>query len=197
MYTIGVNVKHNKQKVLEQGYDLFWTKGYANLGVDEICKTTGMTKGAFYNAYNSKENFLLEGIKNYGDVSEISHKELMSSGGNKAIDRLQNLYNKLFDLQAKMDYRGCLVMNMTSELGTENPTVRKAVAAELDRFIVTIATTVREAQDEGDFKKDIDSMELTRLIHGTFMGTLIRAKSLKSGAEGKKTMRLLVNSLRQ
>ena len=52
-----MNIKHDRNKVLQLGVKLFWCKGYHHLGVDEICKTTGMTKGAFYNAFKSKENF--------------------------------------------------------------------------------------------------------------------------------------------
>ena len=187
--------KHDREKVLERGTDLFWTKGYSNLGVDEICTNTGMAKGAFYNAFESKENFLLEGIRRYGDSSSVTQQELLSSGGDRAVDRLQNFYNKMFDFQSKMDYRGCLVVNMVSELSTENPIVRKAVARELDRFISNIEPTVKEAQRAGDLKEDINSEELTKLIHNTFIGTLTRAKSLKSNVEGKKTMKLLISSL--
>jgi TetR/AcrR family transcriptional repressor of nem operon len=195
VYTVRVNVKHDKEKVLSKGIELFWSKGYNSLGVAEICETTGMTKGAFYNAFESKENFLLEGIKSYGDSSAITQQALLSSGGDKAIDRLQNFYDKMFNFQSKMNYRGCLVVNMVSELSTEHPTVRKAVAIELDRFIANIEPIVREAQEAGDLKSDIDSVELTKLIHSTFMGTLTRAKSLKSNVAGKKTMKLLINSL--
>jgi len=55
-----VNVKHDRNKVLQTATGLFCEKGYSALGVDEILKQTGMTKGAFYNAFRSKEAFLLE-----------------------------------------------------------------------------------------------------------------------------------------
>jgi TetR/AcrR family transcriptional repressor of nem operon len=55
-----MNIKHDKEKVLKKGVELFWCKGYNNLGVEEICKSTGITKGSFYNSFKSKENLELE-----------------------------------------------------------------------------------------------------------------------------------------
>ena len=190
-----MNVKHDKEKVLERGLDLFWTKGYTNLGVDEICKSTGMTKGAFYNAFESKENFLLEGVKKYGRVAESIHKELLQPSDTKAIERLRDFYDQMFDVQSKMKNRGCLVVNMMSEMSSQNARVRKATTLEFNKFIETIEETVKEAQQDGDLKEDIDSRALTSLIHTTFLGALTRMKGLKSNKEGKETMTLLINSL--
>ena len=64
-----MNVKHNKEEVIRKGLRLFWSNGYTAVGVDKICKTTGMTKGAFYNAFKSKENFLIEGLSVYGEFT--------------------------------------------------------------------------------------------------------------------------------
>ena len=49
-----MNIKHDKENVLKIGLGMFCNKGYNSLGIDEICKVTGMTKGAFYNAFKSK-----------------------------------------------------------------------------------------------------------------------------------------------
>ena len=57
-----MNIKHDKENVLKTGLSLFCNKGYNSLGIDEICKVTGMTKGAFYNAFKSKEQFLIEDL---------------------------------------------------------------------------------------------------------------------------------------
>ena len=77
VYFYSMNIKHDKEQVLKTGVDLFWIKGYHSLGVDEICKLTGMTKGAFYNAFKSKENFLLKAIEVYGlAIEEFLSRQL-------------------------------------------------------------------------------------------------------------------------
>ncbi|MFT5020997.1 MAG: TetR/AcrR family transcriptional repressor of nem operon, partial [Polaribacter sp.] len=84
--------KHDKEVVIKKGLELFCSKGYNNLGMDEICKTTGMTKGAFYNAFKSKEQFLLATIAAYGDMTVSHLSQKLNHSKAKAIDRLTAMY---------------------------------------------------------------------------------------------------------
>ncbi len=194
-----VNRRHYKDKVLKTGVELFCTRGYNALGVDEICKTTGMTKGAFYNAFKSKENFLLEAISVYCKMTVERLKTLLSPKHTnvKAIDRLTHLYEFMLDAQPKNNYAGCMINNMMSELGIINSTVGNATSIEFDHFIDAILPCVEEAQRDGDLNSNIDAKELTELLHTTFYGTLTRAKSLQNHEQGKLIMQLLIKTLKQ
>lgn len=190
-----MNKKHDKEKVLKSGLKLFCSKGYGNLGMDEICKTTGMTKGAFYHAFKSKENFLLEAIAAYGKSTVVYLNFKLNEKNKKAIDRLQDFYDGMFIHQPKIKYMGCMINNMMSELGGVNRLVGEATSAEFAHFIETIEPCVTEAQKDGDLNPAIDPKSITELLHSTFYGALTRAKSLQDFTRGKATMRLLINSL--
>ncbi|MBK8489716.1 MAG: TetR/AcrR family transcriptional regulator [Saprospirales bacterium] len=191
-----MNQKHDREKVLRSGLHLFCSKGYNNLGVDEICKTTGMTKGAFYHAFEDKENFLLEAISTYGQNQvRYIHGKLDSTGEVKAIDRLKNFYLRMLEYQPEVNYMGCMINNMMSELGAINELVGKATSIEFARFVEAIEPTVKEAQQDGDLTPHISSEKMTELIHTTFYGTLTRAKSLSSAEKGIETMHLLFQTL--
>ncbi|MFT5609372.1 MAG: TetR/AcrR family transcriptional repressor of nem operon [Parvicella sp.] len=90
--------KHEKIKVISDGIKLFCAKGYSALGVNEICKITGMTKGAFYNAFQSKENFLLTTIRKYGEITVAYLSTELNNKDCNAIDRLPTLYERLFEI---------------------------------------------------------------------------------------------------
>ncbi|MFT5166903.1 MAG: TetR/AcrR family transcriptional repressor of nem operon [Saprospiraceae bacterium] len=191
-----MNVKHDKEKVLQTGMKLFWCTGYSKLGVDEICKTTGMTKGAFYNAFKSKENFLLSCMQAYGNMN-VNHldKQLNSKKG-KAIDRILNTYINMFENQPQKNYIGCMTNNMMSEIGSFNETVSKATAEAFENLLVVIEPVVQEAQKDGDISTAINSKSITELIHTTFFGALTRAKSTRDYRKGIATMTLLIKSLK-
>ncbi len=114
--------KHNKERALSEGCKLFWAKGYNDVGVDEICMKTGMTKGAFYNAFNSKENFLLKALAKYGDTS-VEHigAELSPQQDERAVHRLDRFYTGMLKDQEGFNYVGCLINNTMSELAVINP----------------------------------------------------------------------------
>lgn len=175
-----MNYKHDKETVINKGMDLFWFNGYHNLGIDKICKETGMTKGAFYNSFKSKENFLLVAIETYGDlISSHLQKQLLDL--NKTpIDRIHDLYTNMLLVQPESEYRGCLVNNMMSEMGALNPVVAEVVAAQFEKFVTIIEPTVLQAQQNGELDKSLNSKLMTEIIHTTFFGILTRSKSTKT-----------------
>ncbi len=188
--------KHDKEIVIKKGLELFRSKGYNNLGIDEICKTTGMTKGAFYNAFKSKEQFLLATIMTYGEMTVAHLNKKLNHNDAKAIDRLSNLYENMFSMQANNNYSGCMINNIMSELGSSNELVGKVTAMAFENFLSTIEPIVKEAQTDGDLNAQINSKLLAELLHTTFYGILTRTKSTKEFNNGASIMTLLIQTLK-
>ncbi|HOO27873.1 MAG TPA: TetR/AcrR family transcriptional regulator [Lachnospiraceae bacterium] len=69
------NAESTKQKLFYTGLDLFSQKGFANVGIRELCYSVHVKESAFYNHYAGKEK-LLEAILNYFD--ETSSQVIMS-----------------------------------------------------------------------------------------------------------------------
>lgn len=189
-----MNYKHNKELVINKGMELFWTKGFHNLGVDTICKETGMTKGAFYNSFKSKERFLLTTIENYGTLITNHLESQLSNKKQKAFDRLLSLYTGMLQAQLDTNHKGCLVNNMMSEMAFSNASVSALTEKQFHQFVKTIEPTVKEAQQDKDLTNAIDATLLTELIHTTFFGLLTRSKSNKTS--GLAVMETLFSNLR-
>lgn len=189
-----MNYKHNKELVIKKGIELFWTKGFHNLGVDQICRDTGMTKGAFYNSFKSKELFLLVTIESYGNIITKHLQNLLSDHEQKAFDRLLNIYREMLEDQATNNYKGCLVNNMMSEMAAYNESVSSLTETQFNRFIEIIEPTVKQAQQDNDLTNTISSFELTQLIHITFFGLLTKSKSAKTS--GFTLMESFLNTLK-
>jgi len=189
-----MNYKHDKEAVIKKGMNLFWEKGFHNLGVDEICRETGMTKGAFYNAFKSKELFLLVTIETYGNFIIDHLQKQLTKTKLKALDRLIILYQELLDAQTKSNHIGCFVNNTMSEMGALNTSIASTTSEQFDKFVNTIEPTVREAQKDKDLTNTINSKLLTEIIHTTFFGLLTRSKSTKTS--GSEVMTTFLNTLK-
>lgn len=192
-----MNQKHDKEKVLLSGLNLFCQRGFSNLGVDEICKTTGMTKGAFYNAFKSKEDFLLDGIRLYSkqNIARIERK-LQPNENQTAIERLEQFYFQMLEAQPNNNFTGCFVNNMMSELGFINDNVGLLTAEEYDKFLAAITPTISEAQEKNQLISAIPAREIAELLHATFYGILTRLKSSRNHNQGIQTLTLLFNNLK-
>jgi TetR/AcrR family transcriptional repressor of nem operon len=190
-----MNYRHNKVKVINKGMKLFWAKGYHNLGVDEICRETGMTKGAFYNSFKSKEQFLLTTIEHYGSFITEHLKKQLTNSRLKAFDRLLSVYREMLETQPKNNHIGCFVNNTMSELGALNASIASTASDQFHKFLNTIEPTVKEAQENQDLTNTIDSYLLTEIIHTTFFGVLTTSKSTKTS--GFTIMKTFLQSLKQ
>ena len=122
--------------------------------------------------------------------------ELMPDEKNTAFEKLRRFYLLMLERQPKVNYTGCFINNIMSELGGANELVRNASTVEFNRFIEAIEPSVRKAQEVGDLSKDLHSTEITELLHATFYGLLTIAKSSQDNAKALNTMNLLFNSLR-
>lgn len=191
-----MNVKHDKEKVLKSGVELFWCKGYSNLGVDEICKTTGMTKGAFYNSFKSKENFLLKCIDAYGVMNNLYLTKMLTNTKIKAVDAILETYTGMLESQPKKNFSGCMTNNMMSEVGALNKVVSQATSEAFEKLLAVVEPAVLRAQLEGDISNSMDPKIVTELLHSTFFGVLTRAKSTRDSTKAVSTMTFLIKSLK-
>ncbi len=191
-----MNQKHDKEKVIQKGVELFWCKGYSNLGVEEICRTTGMTKGAFYNAFKSKENFLVSCLKAYGTMNSNYLIKQLSNDKRKSVDNLTSMYTTMLRDQPSMNFNGCMMNNMMSEIGSMNDVVGNATTLAFDDLLKVIEPSVQRAQKEGDISSALNSKSVTELIHSTFFGVLTRTKGTKDDQKAISTMTLLIKSLK-
>lgn len=183
--------------MLQTGLATFCSKGYNPVGVEELCKTTGMTKGAFYNAFESKERFLLESIAAYRQMT-VQHisKALDNRDGRRDVDRLRDFYTGMFHQQGEINYMGCLVNNLMAEMGGASGLVASATTGAFEHFLDVIEPVVKQAQAAGDLNPAVNSRGLTELLHSTFYGSLTRAKSLRNVNHGILTMNLLFEALK-
>jgi|AntAceMinimDraft_11_1070367.scaffolds.fasta_scaffold16886_2 TetR/AcrR family transcriptional repressor of nem operon len=192
-----MNIKHDKEQVLKTGLGLFCNNGYNSLGIDKICKVTGMTKGAFYNAFKSKEQFLMEAILLYAENNVKRIKtQLQPSDKISAYNRLLQFYVGMLSAQPKVNFMGCFINNIMSELGAANERVGLASTQAFDEFLDAIEPTVKEAQENNEMNASLDARQITELLHSTFYGSLTRAKSSKNYEQGISTIQLLFNNLK-
>lgn len=192
-----MNVKHNREEVIKKGLKLFCIDGYSAVGVDAICKTTGMTKGAFYNAFGSKEHFLLTCLAYYADQNCIRiGKKLIAVGAKSPLQRLEKFYIDMLQVQSDIQYMGCMVNNMMSELGSSNELVGKATNQYFEHFLDALEPTIKEAQLAGELTSAIESRQIANLLHATFYGILTRIKSSHDREQSILTMRLIIQTLK-
>jgi TetR/AcrR family transcriptional repressor of nem operon len=61
--------KDARNKLLDAARTVFRTKGYAASSVDDLCKAAGLTKGAFFHHFRSKEDLAIAAAAHFGAMA--------------------------------------------------------------------------------------------------------------------------------
>lgn len=181
-----------KQRLLSSGMAVVFRNGYNGTGVQDIVDAAGVPKGSFYNYFDSKEAFAVEGLSYLASETTGYARELL---GNKSISPSQRLI-KYFeracaDQQEKGYSGGCIVGNLCQELADVSETVRARVNALMGAEIDLIAEVLSEARENGELAPDQDPADAAEYLFCAWEGTLMRMKASKDGKPLETFLRVM------
>ena len=170
--------KHNKEEIIEVGQELFRKRGFNNTGIDDILKASGTPKGSFYNFFKSKEEFGVEVLKHYTDRQYDYVKDLLENFSLTPLPRLKAFYSALIkgNLQEGCRY-GCLVGNMTQEMGGISDQISSSASDNLGRITTLIGECIKEGQEKTEIRDDYSAEEIADFVHNSFYGAIMRSKA--------------------
>jgi TetR/AcrR family transcriptional repressor of nem operon len=163
-----------REEVLAAALDQFHLHGYNGSGVKDVTDAAGLPKGSFYNYFSSKEEMALEALRRYGILREF---ERLQDQTLPPLARLRAHFVFLGQEVARLGIdRGCMIGNFASEIATQSPALREAVAAGFSRWINEVTEVLREAVRRGELSPDRDLELLASSLVHAWEGTLLHAK---------------------
>jgi len=132
-----------KDKIIEVATDLFYRQGYNATGIQQIIDAAGVSKGAFYTHFKTKEDLGLEYMR-FRHSAEIGELKKMLSG-------IKDPYKKYYEFNSAMrewmkasEYRGCAFANMAAEVPDLKSPIRKEAKYHYEMF----RTIIRDMVDD-------------------------------------------------
>lgn len=169
-----MSVSDTRERLLEIALELIWQSNYSSVGVNEICKQAGVTKGAFYHHFESKASLFCEATAYYWQVIK-NDLDAVFSPLNSPLVQLENLLHFLIMAKLGNDQagiRGCPFYTAGAQIGSAEEKVIEALQL-LSRNAVKYNTAlVRGLQSGGYLEEDVDAEQtallLYHFIHGVF-----------------------------
>ena len=170
-----------RKNLLAAGLDLVHARGFAASGVKDITDAAGVPKGSFYAYFPSKEAFAAAILEHYWADIETRLLPILYADGS-AQERITQFFHRLADEHEAGDFLlGCLVGNMSLELGGSSELVRTELVGILDRWGGALAACVRSGQHgSGDVRGDLDAGELAAQLIEAWEGAALRGKVTRS-----------------
>lgn len=169
-----------RRRLLVSGLALVHSHGFAASGVKDITDGAGVPKGSFYAYFASKEAFAAAILEHYWADIELRLVPILEAGGSTQ-ERIEHFFHALADEHEASDFLlGCLVGNMSLELGGTSEPVRAELDHILGRWDGALAACVRAGQSAADVQSDLDPEDLAALLIEAWEGAALRGKVTRS-----------------
>lgn len=87
-----------KEQLLEIAFDMFLAQGYDGVGISEVIKKAGVSKGALYHHFASKDDLIAQALQRYflDGFTQMDFEGLAQQPANMQLELLVESYQSLF-----------------------------------------------------------------------------------------------------
>ncbi|OMC15754.1 TetR/AcrR family transcriptional regulator [Mycobacterium sp. SP-6446] len=169
-----VRSEATRRKILKAATDVFGEVGYAAAGWGTIIERTGMTKGALYHHFDSKESLASAIIEEGSGTLANAYRNACGSSS----PGLENLLHGTFTIAEVMtsDETARAAVQLTATLSGFNEAAGNFCAASVQ----LMTAEARRAIAEGDLRKDLDPVVVGESIVGAMFGARLLSNAISA-----------------
>lgn len=191
-----VRSEETRRNILEAATLLFSKTGYDATGVAEICQAAGVSKGAFYHHFTSKQAVFMELLNSYlgsidsgfkmmrQDESDVAHTILEMAGMVGSLFQIADIHLPIF-------------LEFWTQ-ANHDPRVWGKAIEPYRRYQSYFANLVQEGIEEGSLQPidaQLAARVLVSLALGMLMQSLFDPQITDWSSEAKNHMKLLMNGI--
>ena len=187
--------ERTRECLLQAASREIYRSGYQSASLDAILAVAGVTKGALYYHFDSKEAL------GYAVVEEVIAPDVRGKwvrplqSGKDPIDALIGAVHRIPVRPA--DVRGgCQLNNLAQEMSPLDAGFRKRLAIIFDAWREAVASAFREGQTHGSVRRDVEPVEAAGLLIAMVEGYGSLAKNAQDPKVMKAGIRNIVDWLR-
>jgi TetR/AcrR family transcriptional regulator, repressor for uid operon len=160
-----------RRNILETAVQVYARQGFHQTGMRQLCSALGMSPGALYRYFPSKEAIIAGIVELDREMIQHNLRTLPPEAG--FIDTMQHMTTVMMDdLQANTGQLA-IWAEISSE-ATRNPAVAALLANHYHFIEGLLSNLVRNALKRGELKKGIDPTAVARFIISAHEGMVIR-----------------------
>jgi TetR/AcrR family transcriptional repressor of nem operon len=174
--------ERSREKILATAEALVLDRGFAGTSLDDILKSAGLTKGAFFHHFKSKGDLATALVERYRRNHARLFERLLAEADAECDDPLDATIHLLSRFEAYVEARakplpGCVFAACTHESGQFDTVLRDSVAGSLRRWAALYEGKFGAVLACYEPKIPISAQELSEMIVAVIEGGLILSRS--------------------
>lgn len=170
-------------RIMDRSEGMILDQGYAATSVDSVVEAAGVTKGAFYHHFPTKDALALALVERWAerDLGHLSQAlERSAHLTRDPVQRLQVFVGLLEEGWSTLSepYAGCLFASFTSEAGLFDDSTTRVIREALLAWREALLGLLREAAEARAPRGDVDLEATADMLTVIFEGSFIVSKSL-------------------
>ncbi len=167
-----------RTRLLEAARDTIRAQGFAATSVDTLCRAAGVTKGAFFHQFGSKEALGVAAADYWADATSALFASAPYHEHTDPLDRVLAYvaFRRALIQGAPAEFT-CLVGTMVQEVYSSAPAIREACARSIYSHAATLEADIAAAMKARRIKGSWTAASLARHTQAVLQGAFILAKA--------------------
>jgi AcrR family transcriptional regulator len=189
------DAQRTRERLLQAAFQEVYRSGFQGAGLDTILAATGVTKGALYYHFGSKDAL------GYAIVEEIV-AALPRDKWLRPLQQDKDPIDALIDIVQATSVRpkdvqgGCPLVNLAQEMSPLDERFRKRLERIFNAWQEGIATALRRGQSQGTVRRDLVPEETASFLIAMYEGYVLLAKNAQDAKVWNVGIRNIVGWLR-
>ncbi len=167
--------EETRQKILQAAEALFAQKGYDATGVADLCAASGVSKGAFYHHFPSKQSVFLALLEGWLKQLDEQLQQTLNSHSNipEGLIELARSTEAIFE---GTNTRARIFLEFWIQ-ATRQPEIWQAAVAPYYRYLERFTQLIQNSETQGSLslKEGVDPQVIARMILALALGMLLQA----------------------
>lgn len=172
-----------RKRILDTAQQLILSHGYSGMSVDQLIRQLGMTKGAFFHHFKSKNELARTLIQRFSDEGVTLFKSTLARARKYSDDPLQQLlivirqYEEIFEGISE-PYDGCLLAAYVYEFQQFDAEIRDVVNVEFRLSRKELTKLLKAIVRKYPPRREVDLTSLADGFMSLFEGAFILEKAM-------------------
>ena len=181
-----IQAEENRQTVINVASRLFLERGFDGIGLKDLMKGAGLTQGAFYKQFASKEDLAAQASRRALESAFSRWSAATAAKPEDPLGAVMAFYLSMGHREEKMD--GCPIVALGSDAARQGADVKASFEAGIREYLEMLGNWVGEADGEVPGGKAM-------AILSTMVGAVLLSRAVNDKRLSKQFLRAAADSV--